>query len=119
MDVEFVAQALTLRYASLDASIIRTGTTASLEVLRDADFIAEQDAAILITGYRTLRRIEANLRLMNTSARHELPEDSDSMSNLAFLMNEHDPSMIVAQCQQARKRIRSAYNRVLDGLNGS
>jgi glutamine synthetase adenylyltransferase len=54
---------------------------------------------------------------MNTAARHELPEDPDSMSNLAFLMNEQDPAMIVTQCQQARKNIRSAYNRVLDDLS--
>ncbi|MEE2937170.1 MAG: glutamate-ammonia-ligase adenylyltransferase [Planctomycetota bacterium] len=117
MDVEFAAQALTLRFASQDPRVIHTGTTTSLKALRDADFIPEQDAATLINGYRTLRRIEANLRLMNTAARHELPEDPDSMSNLAFLMNEQDPAMIVAQCQQARKNIRSAYNRVLDGLN--
>ncbi len=39
----------------------------------------EKQSLALINGYRTLRRIEASLRLMNTPARHELPEDRDSM----------------------------------------
>jgi glutamate-ammonia-ligase adenylyltransferase len=117
IDVEFVAQTLTLKCAPRDPGIVRTGTTASIIALRDAGFIEETDAAVLINGYRTLRGIEANLRLMNTTARHELPEDPHLMRNLAFLMNERDPAMIVAQCQQARKTIREAYDRVLNSLS--
>lgn len=114
VDVEFVAQMLTLRNAKQHPSIIRTGTTASLTALNEAGCLDEKQSLALINGYRTLRRIEANLRLMNTPARHELPEESDSMTNLAFLMGESDPEMIVAQCQQARHSNRIIFDQIFD-----
>ena len=53
---------------------------------------------------------------MDTPARHELPEDSDSMANLAFLMGESDPEMIVAQCQQTRQSNRLIFDQIFDQL---
>ncbi len=117
VDVEFVAQTLTLRYAHQSPKIIKYGTTSSLTALADRGHLAEEHALALINGYRTLRRVEANLRLMNTPARHELPEDEHSMKNLAFLMNESDPAMIVAQCQQTRQRNRVIFNQIFDQLS--
>jgi glutamate-ammonia-ligase adenylyltransferase len=116
VDVEFVAQTLTLCNAKKFPQIIQVGTTASLSALTDAGCLDEKHSLALINGYRTLRRIEASLRLMNTPARHELPEDSDSMINLAFLMGESDPEMIVAQCQQARQTNRTIFNQIFDPL---
>ena len=118
VDVEFVAQMLTLRHAKQSPGIIRQGTTASLTALFESGHLDEQQSLILIGGYRTLRRIEASLRLMNTPARHELPEDPDLMKNLAFLMNESDPSMIEAQCQQSRQNIRTVFNQIFDQAAG-
>lgn len=117
VDIEFVAQALTLRHAGQTPEIIRCGTTASLNALADAGHLAEEHALTLINGYRTLRKVEGNLRLMNTPARHELPEDVHSLRNLAFLMNESDPAMILAQCQQARQRNRAIFDQVFDQLS--
>jgi glutamate-ammonia-ligase adenylyltransferase len=114
VDVEFVAQMLILRHASESPEVIQRGTTASLAALAEAGHLDEKQSLTLIGGYRTLRRIEANLLLMNTPARHELPEDSDSMNNLAFLMNESDPAMIVAQCQQTRQNNRAIFDRIFD-----
>jgi hypothetical protein len=36
------------------------------------------------------------------------------MKNLAFLMNESDPAMIVAQCQQTRQVNRTIFNQIFD-----
>ncbi len=68
VDVEFVAQTLTLRHAKESPEIIQTGTTASLNALAEAGCLNEKHSLALINGYRTLRRVEANLRLMNTPA---------------------------------------------------
>ncbi|MCG8652479.1 MAG: glutamate-ammonia-ligase adenylyltransferase [Pirellulales bacterium] len=113
-DVEMIAQMLTLRHAGQAPQIIRPGVTASLQTLAEAGFLSEEDSLQLISGYRTLRQIEARLRLMNTPARHELPEDDESMRNLAFLMNEPNPSLIVTQCQQARRVNRRLFDRIFD-----
>ena len=72
VDIEFVSQMLTLRHAQESPQILQTGTTGSLLALANAGHLSDQESMTLINGYRTLRRIEANLRLMNTTARHEL-----------------------------------------------
>ena len=114
VDIEFVAQMLTLRHANASPQILQTGTTGSLLALADAGHLSDQESMTLVNGYRTLRRIEANLRLMNTTARHELPHAPDLMKNLAFLMNETDPEMIVAQCVQTRHNNRVVFNQIFD-----
>ncbi|MDB4695085.1 glutamate-ammonia-ligase adenylyltransferase [bacterium] len=114
VDIEFVSQMLTLRHANASPEVLQTGTTASLLALADAGYLSDHESMTLVNGYRTLRRIEANLRLMNTTARHELPEDENSMKNLAFLMNETDPEMIVAQCVQTRHNNRLVFHQIFD-----
>ena len=105
---------LTLRHGNESPQILQTGTTASLMALADAGHLNDQESVTLLNGYRTLRRIEANLRLMNTTARHELPENQDLMKNLAFLMNEPEPELIVAQCSQTRHNNRVVFNQIFD-----
>ncbi|MAI71551.1 MAG: glutamate-ammonia-ligase adenylyltransferase [Rhodopirellula sp.] len=114
VDIEFVSQMLTLRHAHESPQILQAGTTCTLLALADAGHLSDQESMTLVTGYRTLRRIEANLRLMNTTARHELPDDSHLMKNLAFLMHETDPEMIVAQCGQTRHNNRKVFNQIFD-----
>ncbi len=114
VDVEVIGQMLTLRHASQSPEIIKQGTTASLAALAAAGYLSEKRSLELIHGYRTLRRVEARLRLMNNPARHELPEDDEAMKNLAYLMNEPDPDMIVAQCRQARQNNRRLFDQIFD-----
>ncbi|TWT80002.1 Glutamate-ammonia-ligase adenylyltransferase [Planctomycetes bacterium CA13] len=115
-DVEFVSQMLTLRCASespeLVSSVVRPNTVQSLQALAKAGRLSEQDALQLIAGYQTLRGVELNLRLMNSTNRHELPQEEYLLQNLAFLMNESDSKMIVAACSQARQRIRKLFDAI-------
>ena len=105
---------LTLRHASDSPQIIHSGTLKSLESLAKAGFLGEEDALTLANGYRLLRGVEARLRLLSTPERHELPNDQHTMQNLAFLLGETDPDMIVAQCQQARKSNRRLFDKIFD-----
>ncbi len=118
VDVEFIAQMLTLRHAKESPEVIQQGTTSSLTALSEAGYLSEEHAGELIDGYRALRRVEANLRLMNTAARHELPAGDDEMQNLAFLMHESDPSTILAQCQETRINNRRIFNHIFDAHQG-
>ena len=114
VDVEIVAQMLTLKHASESPKVTHCNTTISLERLAEAGHIPEDEALQLIAGYQTLRGVEINLRLMKTPHRHALPELDSLMKNLAFLMNENDPKMIEAACHQARQRNRRLFNRIFD-----
>ncbi len=113
LDVEMVAQMLTLKHAGNRELTLHTGTTASLQALADAGAVSETQALTLIGNYRILRRIEANLRLMDTPQRHEFPAGEHDRQKLAFLMNERDPEMILAQCQHARRGNRKLFDELL------
>ena len=112
VDVEFIAQMLTLRHIGEHPGAYATGTIDSLEKLGQADLLSPDRSLRLINNYKTLRRVEANLRLMDIPARHELPESESKMRDLAFLMNESDPRMIDALVQQARNSNRELFNEV-------
>ena len=117
VDVEFVSQALTLRHLRQFPQIRRVGTTDSLLALVKAGCIHQQQADTLIDGYRFLRRVEGNLRLMNTAARHELPDDAHQKELLAFLMNENEHQVIVDLCEAARSKNREVFQEVFDALS--
>ncbi len=116
VDVEFVAQALTLRHSAIAAEVRPFGTTLTLQSLAKADCLSKAHANELIESYRFLRSVEGNLRLMNTVARHELPEESDKMKLLAFLMNEDAAERVVEKCDTARKRNREIFEQIFDRL---
>ncbi|MDX1947612.1 MAG: hypothetical protein SFU86_19595 [Pirellulaceae bacterium] len=87
LDVETLAQALQLRQAPQSPDILRTGTLAALDALADAGHLSRDDAEYFAEAYRLLRRIESALRLLNTSARHDLPDDLPQLRRLALLLN--------------------------------
>ncbi len=112
VDVEVIAQMLIIKHAGQSPEILCPGTTAALQAISKAGHLPEADALLLINGYRTLRRVEAFLRLMDTPARHELPTSEAALQRLAFLMDEPSPAMILAQCQQARLQNRRIFDQV-------
>ena len=115
VDVEFVAQMLTLRYGINPKSQYVTGTIPSLRELAKAGHLDEELALTLIANYRTLRGIEGKLRLMKMPSRHDLPvDDEKAMCELAFLMGESDPKMIIAQCIQSRQSNRRLFDQIFD-----
>ena len=118
VDVEVIAQMLTLKHAAEAPEIVHPGTIVSLKALAKAGFLPDEQALQLIHGYRTLRSVEARLRLLDTSARHELPTEDSAIQNLAFLLREPDPAMILAQTQQARISNRKLFDKIFDNAAG-
>lgn len=117
LDVELLAQLLALKHAAESPEVLQGETAGTLTKLASSGYLEPRQAAQLIEGYRTLRRIEANLRLMNTPRRHELPvEDPEEMRRLAYLMHESDPDVILARCETARAEIRNGFTAVLASL---
>ena len=112
LDAEFLTAALTLANGSSELPT-GVGTTKSLAALGRAGVLEKHDSETLIAGYRTLRRVEANLRLMNTTARHDMPSDEDSLRNLGYLMNESPPDLIVQSVAETREANRRLFDKYL------
>ena len=51
------------------------GTLRAIDALLDARILETSAAEYLASSYRFLRSVEARLRLMDTTARHDLPAD--------------------------------------------
>ena len=114
--MELISQALTLRHLKEFPQVHRVGTTESLTALVNAGCIESNQAQALIDSYRYLRRVEGNLRLMNTVARHEIPEETQQQELLAFLMNERDYQLVIDRCNEIKIQNRRVFDQVFDAL---
>ena len=112
VDIEFVVQMLQLRHAQQFNEVLVPGTLDAIEALRNAECLNEQDAAMLHESYVFLRSVESGLRLMNTTARHDLPDDPLELCKLAFLLGTPEPQELVEKCQHFRQENRQRFERI-------
>jgi glutamate-ammonia-ligase adenylyltransferase len=88
LDIEFLVQQLQLAHAGRSPSVLVPGTQQALAALAAAGHLDRDDAEFFAESYRFLRRVESGLRLLNTSARHDLPEDPLALGKLALLLGQ-------------------------------
>ncbi len=112
VDIEFTVQMLQLRYAAERGSVLVPGTLDALVALEKADCLTTADAAGMRQSYRFLRSIEARLRLMNTTARHDLPDEPRELEKLAYLLGRSDPAGLVRECQDRLRDNRARFARL-------
>lgn len=109
VDVEFAIQMLQLKHASEDVSVLVPGTLPAIERLSKLEFLNAGDARKLAAGYQLLRSVEARLRLMNTTARHDLPRNDRRLNKLAYLLNYPNASKMVDTVEFHRNEIRTVF----------
>lgn len=109
MDVEAIVQMLLLRRAADLQGQLGVGTLEGLDLLRNGGWISIDRAQQLATGYRYLRSVESNLRLMNLPARHDLPQSADELRPLAFAMRETHLSVVTQKCDAYREINRQLF----------
>ena len=63
VDIEFICQFLTLKYAKTNPEIIRANTPDSIEVLHTAGHLRPKDYQSLLAGYELQQTIQSQLRL--------------------------------------------------------
>ena len=116
LDIEYIVQLLQLRYAAEFPQILVPGTIEGLRLLRDKRLLANQMADKLIENYRHLRSIEARLRLLDTSARHSLPDQPGDIARLAFLSGTTDPISLLEECRAMMAWNRQTFTNIVDSL---
>jgi glutamate-ammonia-ligase adenylyltransferase len=87
VDTEFLVQMLQLKHGGDDSSVRAPGTLDAITALRDAGYLAADDADYFSQSYRFQRNVEARIRLMDSTGRHELPENERELAKLAYLLN--------------------------------
>lgn len=111
LDVEWLAQCKLLQRLSSHAlSGERSFSTSEiLQALADAGDLSVRESSDLKASYQFLRTIETGLRLMNLSARHDLPTDREALDRLAYVLHMADGVEIESHCAQHRDRIRELF----------
>ncbi len=112
VDIEFVVQMLQLKHAAVTPGVLVPGTLDAIQALQQANCLEPEDAEYLERSYRFLRSVEARLRLMNTAARHELPEDELELKKLAFLLGYEGPKSLMKECETYRRENRKRFERL-------
>ena len=121
MDTEFVVQMLQLKHGFQLPAIRQTGTLSGLLALEHADLLTSDDAEYLRNAYRFQRSLEARIRLMDSSGRHEFPEDPKELAKLAYLMGYADADRLSREVDETFSAVRHVFLEVFANAeeNGS
>ena len=114
LDIEFLVQALQLEYAQDAPAVLVPGTQVALAALAQAGALSADDAQYFAESYRFLRRIESGLRLLNTPARHDLPEDELSLDKLALLLGQPNGATIRDRAIITLAENRRRFERIMN-----
>ena len=114
VDTEFLVQMLQLKYGGADTSIRTPGTLDALTALEAAGYLSDSDAEYFRRGYRFQRSIEARIRLMDATGRHELPDNEHELAKLAYLLGYANPQALVAEAEHTFAENRARFNRIFD-----
>ncbi|MEM7477756.1 MAG: bifunctional [glutamate--ammonia ligase]-adenylyl-L-tyrosine phosphorylase/[glutamate--ammonia-ligase] adenylyltransferase, partial [Planctomycetota bacterium] len=114
MDVEFVVQLLQLLHVKEHPSVIEPGTIQAIERLQTAGVLETATAQEMQENYRFLRSVESGIRLMNLSARHEIPKTEAELEQLCFLLRSRNglalnAAELNARCNEVRSRCREIF----------
>ena len=114
VDVEFAVQLLQLRHGEENPAIMVPGTIAAIEAITRAGYLKSEEGLFWSQSYQLLRNVEARLRLMNITARHDLPTDPDELDKLAFLTGYPNAAQLESEIQVFRKENRTRFLSLVD-----
>ncbi len=108
VDIEFCVQMLQLKWGRQYPQILATNVWQAIEGLASVGMLTPYHAEALNQSYELLRSVEARLRLMNTTARHEFPIDAMEAKKLAYLLGV-DPVQLRTDCEKSMRRNRAIF----------
>ena len=118
VDVEFLVQMLQLRHARANPKLRRPNTLEALHAFYTEGVIDADDYELFDGGYRLLRTIEGRLRLMNSAARDQLPQDSTELTKLSHLLHYPSRDGLLMDYENATRQIRQGFDRLFDEASG-
>ncbi|MFN7845546.1 MAG: hypothetical protein ACK5YR_22565 [Pirellula sp.] len=116
VEVELLAKLLLLQNCRDRSEYLVSGTVDCLNNTKELGVISEADFITLRDGYLFLRGVESGLRLMNTTARHDLPVDQQELQRLAYVLGLDRNARVDHICHEHRAAIRLAFDRIANSL---
>ncbi|MBI2825377.1 MAG: bifunctional [glutamate--ammonia ligase]-adenylyl-L-tyrosine phosphorylase/[glutamate--ammonia-ligase] adenylyltransferase [Planctomycetia bacterium] len=112
VDIEFLVQMLQLKHGRKQKTVRSPNTLAALAALGAVGILNEDDCQLLTASYRFLRSIECRLRLMNSTARDDLPSDPLELAKLAEGQGAAGAEALLGECEKYRAGNREHFDRL-------
>lgn len=112
VDIEFLVQMLQLKYGTGRPQLRAASTIGALQALHKSGQINNADFEFFSQAYRFLRTIEARLRLVNPTARDDLPEDRTELAKLARVLGYEDGESLLREIESNTNRIRQRFEQI-------
>lgn len=129
-DIEFTVQLLQLVHGREDSSIRVRDTLTAISALRDAGYIARNDAAVFSKNYRILRTLEHRIQLSAMRRTHLMPSAETAQRALARGLGLRSADELLAMWAAVKAEVRALHQKVfyrpllsavakVDGLDSS
>ncbi len=116
VDIEFLVQMLQLKHGAEFPEILQPGTLDALKKLAAVDVLSADDSEELADSYRFLRGVEAKLRLMATTKRHDLPTIDQQKNRLCYLLRISRPDQLESQHRMVADATRQQFDRFFTAM---
>jgi glutamate-ammonia-ligase adenylyltransferase len=113
VDLEFIVQMLQLKHGDRNPAVRVANTLQAIHALRQAGLLSNEDAGFLSESYRLLRTVEGRLRLMNTTARDDLPGSPQELEKLARQVGYADSQIFLAQVNARLRQNRQYFDQII------
>jgi glutamate-ammonia-ligase adenylyltransferase len=111
-EIEFFAQIHQLIHGGREPALRVPSTLAALAALAEAGRITAADATALSAAYRLFRTIEHRLQMVDDRQTHSLPEDPDTLDNVARLHGLEDGSALLDLLAPQVAEVAAIYDRL-------
>ncbi|MCF3946246.1 bifunctional [glutamine synthetase] adenylyltransferase/[glutamine synthetase]-adenylyl-L-tyrosine phosphorylase [Acidiphilium sp. AL] len=113
-EIEFIVQTLELVWAGHEPALRIPGTLAALRALASALHLPREVARELAESYRTLRRIEHRLQMVEDRQTHSLPETGAGFAAFAVFMGVAEPTGFAERLDQLFETVHGHFSIFFD-----
>jgi glutamate-ammonia-ligase adenylyltransferase len=118
VDVEFAVQYLQLKYGNRYPELRTTSTVVALKEIRALGLLRDDDAEILLSGYKFLRKLENRLRIIHDYSVNDLTGPLNYMNKLARRLGydaalKNPGTALISDYEETTGSIRRCYARIL------
>ncbi|MEK6682506.1 MAG: bifunctional [glutamate--ammonia ligase]-adenylyl-L-tyrosine phosphorylase/[glutamate--ammonia-ligase] adenylyltransferase, partial [Nitrospirota bacterium] len=108
-EIEFIVQALQLLYGGRNPGIREINTLKALDKLSGYNYLKDKDIALLVEGYKFLRRVEHRLQMLYEFQTHTLPKEKKEILKLAKRLGYNEKTI---------NRFEKDYKRYTENVRG-
>ncbi|MBN2328048.1 MAG: bifunctional [glutamate--ammonia ligase]-adenylyl-L-tyrosine phosphorylase/[glutamate--ammonia-ligase] adenylyltransferase [Candidatus Omnitrophica bacterium] len=122
VDVEFIAQAILLRFGYEQSTLRSTSTYEVLRTASSLNILPRKDAVALIDSYTFLRDVENRLRIVDNVSLDSLPEREEDLEKLTKRYAQHldvgasTTESFLESIENHTKNVRAVFNRFFEQI---